>query len=564
MDNTVQRPLAVRSRSLVEWLESLAAVPTSGYLLLIIFAIGLLLLLSPDFGTSWDIPARESDAITAYTSYVKGFDPALLGANQNGSSNYYGTAVDLVIGSAQYYTAGTLQGFKVRTFLQALMSLSCLVPAFLISARVLSKPLALVSVALFAATPAFFGHAFINPKDSIFASAFVWALYLVLRCFDAGRKPSYQRITGLGALLGLVVSIRLTGIYLLLLIPVAATVLPALRPRESKLCNSISARLRQQAALQYRGLAVLLVTFVLAYALLMPAILADLRVDALVAAIRVFLNYPWAGTVLYFGKMISSSNLPWHYIYAYMFFQLPLYYHLFLLTVVAVVISAPRAKLQRFNNFCRTDTRAPTVLLLAVALVIPLIWILLARPVLYDAFRQVLFIVPLISMLLYFGFIEALRGLRTSVRWGLILLASFGFVEAVVAMRLLHPYEYVYYNPLMKPAGLFELEYWGTSFRELAERLNKYARENSRKGEKLRLSVCGPEYLLTPFLDTSKFKVVEKDAAPHLNVALNRWNCMVDKPWLISIGRRNLIFAVVARAEGSAHAPQPSTADDLR
>ena len=214
----------------------------------------------------------------------------------------------------------------------------------------------------------------------------------------------------------------------------------------------------------------------------MPAILADFRMDALVAAIRTFVHYPWSGTVLYFGEMISASQLPWHYLYGYMLFQLPLYYHLFLLTVLAVAIASPRTTLQRFHDFWRSDKRASTVILLAAALVIPLLWILLARPVLYDAFRQVLFVVPLISMLLYFGFIEALRRLRGSVRWALILLASVGFMEAVLAMRLLHPYEYVYYNPLVKPAGVFELEYWGTSFRELAERLNEYGRENSKGG----------------------------------------------------------------------------------
>ena len=547
-------------RSLASWLKSPSAAPTSGYVILIILAIGLLLLLSPDFGESWDVPARESRAFKAFSFYFNGFDAAPFRVNQNANS-YYGTAVDMMIGIAQYPTADApLQRLKVRTFLQALISLSCLIPAFLISARVLSKPLALISAALLAVTPVFFGHAFINPKDSIFASGFVWALYLILACFSDGRKLSYQLIIGLGALLGLVVSIRFTGIYLLLLIPVAAIVLPALRLRESELSTSIAARLWQQAALQYRGLALLLVTFVLAYALLMPAILADFRMDALVAATRAFMDYPWSGAVLYFGEMISASQLPWHYVYVYMFFQLPLYYHLFLLTVLAVSIASPRMILQRLRDFCRSDKRAPTVILLAAALAIPLIWTLLARPVLYDAFRQVLFIVPLICMLLYFGFIEALRGLRGSLRWALILLGSVGFMEAVVAMRLLHPYEYVYYNPLVKPAGVFELEYWGTSFRELAERLNDYARENNKEGEKLRLSVCGPEHVLTPFLAAGKFEIVGEDAAPQLNVALNRWDCMVNKPWLISIGRRNLIFAAVAPAEGSAHTSQPSTA----
>ena len=259
---TAHRLLAIGPRSPVNWLKSLSAVPTIGYVLLIILAIAMLLFLSPDFGKSWDVPAREFGASKAYAFYFKG-DAAPLRAKQNADRHYYGTAIDLVIKVAQYPTADELQKLKIRTFLQALISLSCLIPAFLISARVLSKPFALISVALLAATPVFFGHAFINPKDSIFASGFVWALYLILCCFNDGQKSSYQLIIGLGALLGLVVSIRFSGVYLLLLIPIAAIVLPALRLRESKLSTSISARIWQQAALQYRGIALLLVTFVL-------------------------------------------------------------------------------------------------------------------------------------------------------------------------------------------------------------------------------------------------------------------------------------------------------------
>jgi hypothetical protein len=538
---------------------SLSAVPTSGYVLLIISAIGLLLLLSPDFGKSFDVPARESGASKAYNFYFKGFDTAPFRASTS-SSKYYGPAVDLVIAIAQYPTDDALQRLKIRTFVQGLISLSCLIPAFLISARVLSKPLALISVALLAATPVFFGHAFINPKDSIFASGFVWAFYLILRCINDERRLSYRGAIGLGALLGLVVSIRFTGVYLLLLILIAAIGLPVLRLRESQLSTSLSMRLWQQIALQYRELALLFITFALIYVLLMPAILADLQMGALVVAIRTFLHYPWPGTVLYFGDMISASRLPWHYVYGYMLVQLPLYYHVFLLTILGVSVASPYAMLQRLLNLWRSDKRTSTMILLFAGLVIPLAWILIARPVLYDAFRQLLFIVPLVCLLLYFGFIGAIRAVRAKVRWALILLATLGFTEAVLSMRLLHPYEYVYYNPLVKPSGAFELEYWGTSFRELAERLNDYAREDIKREERLRLFVCGPADLLTPFLDVDKFEIVGKDAAPQFNVALNRSGCMVNKPWLISISRRGLVFAVVARVEGSALATEPSLA----
>ena len=62
----------------------------------------------------------------------------------------------------------------------------------------------------------------------------------------------------------------------------------------------------------------------------------------------------------------------------------------------------------------------------------------------------------------------------------------------MVAAARWHPYGYAYYNPLEKPQGEFELDYWATSFREVAERLNDYARDH--EGEKIGAAVCGPPH----------------------------------------------------------------------
>ena len=559
-----QSLLAIRSRLASDLFKSLSALPTSGYVFFIILAIGSCLLLSRDFGQSWDISKREYGALEAFNFYFHGFDAAKFRANQISTLIYYGPAIDILIKIAQDTTVDPLQRAEIRTFLQALISLSCLIPIFLISARVVEKPLALISAALVGATPAFFGHAFINPKDSVFASGFLWALYLILVCFGDTRRRSYRFTIGLGILLGLVVSIRFTGAYLLLLIPVVAFVQPSLWLHESKLSISLPKRLLQQAALEWRRLAILILVFVIAYALLMPAILTDFRLAAFAEAIRKFEHFPWPWTVLYFGKEIPASQLPWHYVYGYMLVQLPVYYHFFLLVILTVFIAWPRRVfLQNLRELCCSDLRARTVMLLAAALMIPLIWILLVHPVLYDGFRHILFVVPLISMLLYFGFVAALKGLVAGVRWPLILLATAGWMEALLAMQSLHPYEYVYYNPLVKPMDVFELEYFGTSFRELAGQLNEYARDNIKNGEKIRLYACPSEGTLTPFLEPDRFEIVKKDAAPQLMVLLNRWGCM--KPnRLISVTRRNLIFAAIARSERLVDAPQSSIAGPPR
>ena len=118
----------------------------------------------------------------------------------------------------------------------------------------------------------------------------------------------------------------------------------------------------------------------------------------------------------------------------------------------------------------------------------------------------------------------------------------------MLGMRSLHPYEYTYYNPLVNPADSFEIDYWGTSLREVAERLNDYARKTTERGDEIRVSICGPEPPLALFLDKEKFEIVPNDVA-QIRVALHRDRCMalLTGPWLVSVKRGDLIFAVAAK-----------------
>jgi hypothetical protein len=88
----------------------------------------------------------------------------------------------------------------------------------------------------------------------------------------------------------------------------------------------------------------------------------------------------------------------------------------------------------------------------------------------------------------------------------------------------------------------------GTSFREVADRLNDYAHEN--QGEKLRVAVCGPPHTLIPFLDEGKFELVPQEAAK-FTVVLNRTKCMPSsrERRMFTVRRGNAILAAVLRNE---------------
>jgi hypothetical protein len=104
----------------------------------------------------------------------------------------------------------------------------------------------------------------------------------------------------------------------------------------------------------------------------------------------------------------------------------------------------------------------------------------------------------------------------------IVLVALPGIVEGV----RLHPYEYAYYNRFI--GGIhgafrrYELDYWGTSYREAARYLAQVAPANAS------VWVEGPAHLISVYArpDLKIYSTYEAERAPHYDyvVALTRFN----------------------------------------
>jgi hypothetical protein len=221
----------------------------------------------------------------------------------------------------------------------------------------------------------------------------------------------------------------------------------------------------------------------------------------LLLTLRVMMRFPWPGEVLFNGAYYAGNELPRSYLPTLFAFQL---------TEPLVLLSVFGLAILIWGLF-KKRTNLEAFLLIAGWFGLPLSAAMLGRPYMYDNFRQFLFILPPLFLLAGFG-IEFIFSLfkRTPLKVIALLLI---LLPGVWGMFRLHPYEYIYYNQfaggVSNSSRRFEMDYWGTSFREAAGYLNASAPENSA------VVVWGPATTLWRFVrDDIRVYDFREPAAP--------------------------------------------------
>jgi hypothetical protein len=228
-------------------------------------------------------------------------------------------------------------------------------------------------------------------------------------------------------------------------------------------------------------------------------------VGHLIESLRVMSQYPWPGEVLFDGVEYASTDIPRSYLPFLLGIQLtePIWV-LFFAGLTITIISLVK--------------RREYVELLALTIVwfiLPLMGFIISRAPLYDNFRQVFFILPPIFLMAGVVF--------EKVKWRIwqIALITLAILPGLVGIVRLHPYEYIYYNTFIggeKGAfRRFELDYWGTSYREAADWLNKNAPPDAN------VWVEGPAHLLDMYLrtDLNLYSTYEAERAEHYDYVVS-------------------------------------------
>ncbi len=364
-------------------------------------------------------------------------------------------------------------------------------------------------------TQKFFG-AFLQMRAIIF-----WALTLVLLWLFWQRLPSTFRVLGFilpaSIALGLTSSIRIFG-------PLAGILVAqhAMRNAGKKSLLSL---------LIYATLAILVMYVTWPYLWPDP-------IGHLAETVNIMSHHFWNGSVLFNGVEYAATDLPSSYMPGLLAIQLT--EPVWVLCVLGLAATI-------YGLVKKRPGGLDLIVLTILWLIIPLATFIVFRPTMFDNFRHSFFILPMVFVLGGIALDQVRQPLLQSVL--IVVLA----LPGVISIVRLHPYEYTYYNSFA--GGMhgafrkFELDYWGTSYREIALELNRIAPPKSA------IWVEGPTHILETYArpDLQLYSTYEVERADHYDyvVTLSRHQddllVYPDATVIFSVTRDGAALAVIKK-----------------
>ena len=450
------------------------------FFFIIILTAGILVY--RDYGIPWDESIQTQVGALNYR-YIFKADPALLSS----SDRYYGALFELPL----LWAAVRLS--LHRHLLIFLIFFIGLIVFYALARRLLRNQWwSLLATIMLAASPRIFADAFYNSKDIPFLVVTIMAIWTLILLSDALKSDRGWLIKAIILCLhsmasAAMISTRIAGI---MIIPLSLFVL---------IFDLIkSPALWEKKLAIFSGYLVLTAGLTI---LFWPVLWHD-PWGEFINAFNQMSKYPWGNTVLYLGKFIDATKLPWHYLPVWIGITTPL---ILLVGFVPGIIAWIKYLFNawhgrrngRGSRQAQADSKTMVWTVVVGWLSISITAIYVFHSVLYDGWRQMFFIYPAIVLI-------SILGLRTIYKWllhhipgktivkvcaGLILLI--GLAEPIWSIARYHPYENVYFNVLAgNPATLrdrFELDYWGLSYKQAID----FILAND-PGQKIKISVANP------------------------------------------------------------------------
>ena len=379
--------------------------------------------LAGDYGVAWDDHSQIEIGRQNY-EYAIGISDSIF----QSADLYYGCAYELPV----YFIQHFFNSFSTQIFVRHLITHFLFLFALYIFFKLLFKlfksfPLALIGLFILYLSPRIFAHSFFNTKDLPFLSFFIISIFTLWRLSE--NPKDIKKLIIHAFISGFLIDIRVLG-FLIPALTLGTLFLLALPKKEIRLL--------------FKPMLIYGFTTMAFIYILWPAMWSN-PVMHLLHALYKMANFPWTSSTLLLGEMVVASNNPWYYIPLWIGISTPIYllifYILGLLFLTHDFLKNPDYLENRRKLF---------ILILACIPLDLFIIFLILQPTLYDGWRHLYFLMPLIIIGAIYG-IKTLNAILSKNKYlftisvGLLIIV---IVIPVIKMIQLHPYQQVYFNEL--------------------------------------------------------------------------------------------------------------------
>ncbi|MBF0122571.1 MAG: hypothetical protein HQL21_04060 [Candidatus Omnitrophica bacterium] len=303
--------------------------------------------------------------------------------------------------------------------------------------------------------PRIFADAFYNGVDISFLSVFIIGMFTLLVMLD---KRTLLSVVIHAFVCAFLINIRLAGLFL----PIVTVVFFCLEVWRLHLVEDRLSGLRMLAG--YLGSLIIL-------AFLLNPFLWAHPLANFTSLVEQGLNFKaWnSGRARYFGRYFELRELPWHYIWVWIFISIPVTY---LALFFTGIVSSVKLFLMKGDHLYVMRRNVAIVL---VCFLIPLI---LITGKAYNGWRHVYFIYPAMVLLLIMGIQHLWKDIRPFLRGVLTVGILVALLDTAFFMIRTHPYQNMYFNSFVVQntdgiINTFDLDYFGLSYRKALEHILK-------------------------------------------------------------------------------------------
>ena len=506
----------------------------------VLFAVlvGLVTLTFRDYGITTDEDVQQLYGGKLWAFYLSGF--ADRSAFHFDNLYLYGGLFDMVAVALQH--ALPFGTYDTRHLLCGLVGVLGIVGTWRLAREIGGPRIGFIAAALLALTASWYGAMFNNTKDIPFAVGMTWLLYLTCLLIGDLPRPRLHHVIWFGIVVGLTLGQRFGGV--LALIYLGATVLAHLAStahwQGCKKAGSDGVAVCF-AMLPAVPIAYLLMAFFWPWSVQSP-------LNPLEALAKLT---EWPFRTEFDGTSYRASDLPWSYLPSYLAIKVP---EVALLGILLAIGFAAAAFLrQRWKIDLRGSL---SVLTIASAVLMPLAYVLVARPAIYNGMRHFFFLMPPLYTLAALGLDRLWCEAERRTRWvgvAFALLLAGAAMRELTTMIDLHPHEYIYFNALVGgPAGAYrnyEMDYWSNFLPEAIEQLDRKIRAESKGKPPSRtytVAVCTAPHVLDKF-DIPYLKITKDWKTADFIIPTTNNDCdqLADGRTVITVERDGAVLGIV-------------------